>query len=470
MKFSTNTYLCALTLRLLSFPLLCFLSQASIQAGSPEADLLLKNGDQIIGHPHDIGDNRLLTFDSKHLQASAEFPLANVVSLKFDYQAPAMDAGIQARVKLRPRFQEPTGDTIQGEIKELTPESIKLSTLFGGSISLKRSMVKSLEMVNTGAGVYHGPNTIHEWVESDNAWDFSDEGLVSRSNGSIGKDLGITERAHLGFTAAWENHMRFKILLYSNSLTQKNSKAHYQVNITPSHIYMATLGHPRDGVFIPGGDRWQAIPNRPHAKKAKFDFYLDRKAGIINVYIDDTRACTLQSRQPDPTNLGSSLVFIAEERYPIKISKIVLGSWSGSLPDLRPAPNATAEVPDDKKSPHKILLANGDVIPGTVGVVEQGRMIIETEHATIKVPTEKIESLRLGGSTEDPKKYRDDIRAWFHTGGFVTLKLNKLANGKVSGYSQAMGEVSFDLNAFKRIDFHVYNREAVEIRENHGLR
>ena len=128
---------------------------------------------------------------------------------------------------------------------------------------------------------------------------------------------------------------------------------------------MTTLGRAKAGAIVQGGDRWQAIPNRPQGKKAKFDFYMDRKAGIVNVYIDDTRACTLQSRQPDPSNLGKSLVFVAEERYPIKISNIVLGSWNGSLPDLRPTPNFTTLFPSEDKSPHKILLVNGDVIPGT---------------------------------------------------------------------------------------------------------
>ena len=93
-------------------------------------------------------------------------------------------------------------------------------------------------------------------------------------------------------------------------------------------------------------------------------------------------------------------------------------------------------------------------------------MIIETEFTPIRVPIDRIKSLSLGDSGEEPKKYQKDIRAWFHSGGHVTLKLATFKGDKITGYSQALGDVSFDLSAFSRIDFHIYDNKANETRKN----
>ena len=86
-------------------------------------------------------------------------------------------------------------------------------------------------------------------------------------------------------------------------------------------------------------------------------------------------------------------------------------------------------------------------------------MIIETEYTPIQIPIKRIKTLSLGSIGEEPKKYSQDVRAWFHEGGHVTLKLATFKDDKISGFSQAFGEVSFDLRAFSKIDFHIYDKK-----------
>ncbi len=100
--------------------------------------LFLTNGDKLSGLPKAIDDNNNLLFESESLRQTANFPLDNILSLHLDSWKQLPTSKTIARIQLHPRFREANGDTVLGELKELTPESIKLETWYGGVITLKR--------------------------------------------------------------------------------------------------------------------------------------------------------------------------------------------------------------------------------------------------------------------------------------------------------------------------------------------
>ncbi len=442
-------------------------------AKKTKARLHLTNGDSLSGMPKSVDEDEHLLFHSDSLRQTAKFPLSNVVSLHLDSWKPRAREETITRVELQPRFREAKGDTIMGSLHELTPDSIKLKTWYGGIISLKRSMVRSLKIINSSPGNYHGPNSLAEWAlpKGDDSWKFNNGKLISQSSSSIGKDVGLNEKSHVSFAASWHASMRFKVRLYSNDIKTGSASAYYEVNINRSYAYLQTRGKLAGGrARMLGGARWRQIKVNSADKHADFDFYIDRKAGVINLYINGTHACVLQSQSPDPEDLGSGLEFIAEERYPVEISSVTVTPWNGTtLPGRK---TTVIESPEEKKGnkddeekpPHRIVLSNGDEVPGTVGKVEDGRMIVETEFTPIKIPINRIKSLSLGDKREEPKKYRGDIRAWLHEGGFITLRLESFKDGKINGFNQATGKVSLDLSAFNRVDFLIYDAKANELR------
>lgn len=447
--------------------------------------VFLTNGDKLRGLPLQIDAEKNLLFESDSLRQTAAFPVENVLSLNLDSWKPRKRPDTLARITLQPRFRETSSDILLGSLQELTPESIKLDTWYGETITLKRSMVQSLNIINNRPGSYFGPNNLKEWALSNGkgTWQFQNGALVSRSQGGAGRDIGLREKSHISFDVTWEKSMRFRIQLYSSDITDDSPDAYYDVNFNRNYAFLRTHGKTGKAMQRIGGGRWQQIRTQPDTNRAHFDIYANRKAGTFSVYIDGVRACMLQSLTPDPENLGTGLSFIAEERYPIEISGITVTPWNGtSLPnqikdieaeidqnqDSEPD-DAQEEDPESEKEkklepPHKIVLNNGDEVPGTVGKVQDGRMIIETEYTPIHIPVDRIKSLSLGDKGEEPKKYAGDVRAWFHQGGYITLKLNALKDGKISGYSQAVGDVTLDLSAFNRIDFHIYNKTANELR------
>ncbi|BDS05758.1 hypothetical protein NT6N_07980 [Oceaniferula spumae] len=454
------------------------------EKSEPEKDaavksrIFLTNGDKLSGMPHGVDGQGNLEFTSESLRQKAGFPIDKVLSLELDTWKYRPRPETIARIQLYPSFGEASGDTLLGALHELTPDSIKLDTWYGGVISLKRSMVKSLQIISNGPGSYYGPNNLNEWTltHGNGSWNFQNGALHSVSDGGAGRDVGLTEKTHISFDTQWKTSMRFRIQLYSSDVKDSSPDAYYDVNFNRSYAYLRTRGKVANGGNIARGGRWKQLNLPRDQTQAHFDIFVDRKTGTLTIYIDGLRACVLQSQSPDPENLGTGLAFVAEERYPIEISGITVTPWNGTtFPnqkfDLKPggvpeAPADDTEKKEDEKPPHRIILKNGDEVPGTVGKVQDGRMIIETEYTPIRIPIKRIKSLSLGDDGEQPRKYREDVRAWFHDGGHVTLKLASFEDGKISGTSQAFGDVTFDLKAFSRIDFHIYDKKHNELRND----
>jgi len=451
----------------------------------PTSRIFLTNGDRLRGEAQSIDAHGNLLFDAESLRDLVAFPIDNVLSLNLDDWKEQKRPDTLARVKLQPRFSENNSDVILGTLDELTPESIKLNTWYGGVITLKRSMVQSLRIINNSPGSFFGPNNLSEWTLSGGkgTWQFHNGALVSRANGGIGRDVGLTEKSHISFDVTWTKSMRFHLLIYSSDITKNRPAAYYDLNLS-SYMSLRTVGKIAKGRQQFGGGRGQGVQLPQDIDRSHIDIYANRKTGTFMVYMDGDRVCLLQSTRPDPENLGTGLSFIAEERYPIEISGITVTPWNGTSlpnqiqsidPDLandQDSEDADPEADEDKKNdtppkkaPHKIILNNGDEVPGTVGKVQDGKMIIETEYTPIEIPIKYIESLSLGDIGEQPKKYKGDVRAWFHQGGHITLKLISIKDGKIRGSSQAVGDVTISLAAFNRIDFHIYNKKANKLRK-----
>lgn len=459
------------------------------KAEAPSARLLFTNGDKLWGLSPAIDEQGKLLFDAHSLLQTTEFPLDNVLSLHLGGTEGRERPDTLAQIKLQPRFRESQSDTIFGVLHELTPESIQLETWYGGIITLKRSMVQSLKMINNNLGNFFGPSNINEWILSGGkgTWKFHNGALISRASGGIGREMGLTDKSHISFDVTWKKSMRFHMLTYSSDTKKDRPSAYYDLNLS-SYMSLRTIGKSPKGARLLAGGRGQSIRLNSDNNRTHFDIFAQKKTGTFIIYMDGQRICLLQSNRAAPVDLGTGLTFIAEERSPIEISGITITPWNGtSLPNqinpinpIKPDqkeeedsddPDASEKSDEPQKSdeptqpPHKIILNNGDEVPGTVGKVKDGTMIIETEYTPIHIPIKYIKSLTLSDAAEEPKKYTGDIRAWFHQGGHITLELASIKDGKIKGRSQATGDVSFDLSAFNRIDFHIYDKKANALRK-----
>ena len=438
-----------------------------------QAKLLLSNGDRLSGSPKFINTQQL-ALDSAYLNEPATFDVSQILAIRMDQGAITPTPEIFTRIQLQNRNQETNGDTLIGQLKELNEDNIKLDTEYSETLTLKRSMVQSLNIVSKRQGHYRGPNSIHEWQTStkplpavNESWRIKNHRLVfeGASAESIGKNVGLRKKSQISFDLTWDTHMNFQLQLYSSDVKSPTPSACYQFNFDSYAVVMITRTKGKES--DPSRQRFAQRPY-PGTKKARFDVCINRETGIATIYINGKQACIMQSPIAEPDDLGTGLTFVSHRLRPISISNIHVSPWNG-IPLGKLARNqADDDIPTEAKQPHDIILMNGDSVPCTVGVIQDGRMIVNTKHTPIRIPIEKIKSINWKDKREEPKKYKGDVRAWFHHGGFITLKLTSITEDKLSGYSQALGDVSIDLAAFSKIDFNIYNSSANELRQKHA--
>lgn len=438
---------------------------------SRKVALLFSNGDILSGSPQFNNGEDELTLRSDYLDQPAKIPLSNLLSLEFKDSESSESLKIFARVALHHRNQEASGDILTGKLKELTDSHIILDTWYGGTLSLRRSMVRSLDIISLSEGQYRGPSSLNEWHPSSvgeiRSWRFNEDQLISPGIAaeSIGKDIGLRTKSQISFDIAAKQKMSFTIKLYANNVKELNSSACYKFRFD---TYRATLTTRTSG--SDGRANSQRLSLSHTKKNFHFDIYIDRESGIAAVYIDGKRECILQSNNPNPNDLGTGMCFVANPTNPVSISNIRVYPWNGISPEEQLADDASSKPKQVPGGPHNIILLNGDKVPCKVGVIQGDRMLVDTEHTPIRVPVSKIRSISLGDKREEPKKYKGDIRAWFKHGGFVTLRLSSLSADQINGYSQATGDVSMELKAFSRIDFNIYGVDANEQRERYFSR
>ena len=438
-----------------------------------QAKLLLSNGDRLSGSPKFINTQQL-ALDSAYLNEPATFDVSQILAIRMDQGAITPTPEIFTRIQLQNRNQETNGDTLIGQLKELNEDNIKLDTEYSETLTLKRSMVQSLNIVSKRQGHYRGPNSIHEWQTStkplpavNESWRIKNHRLVfeGASAESIGKNVGLRKKSQISFDLTWDTHMNFQLQLYSSDVKSPTPSACYQFNFDSYAVVMITRTKGKES--DPSRQRFAQRPY-PGTKKAHFDVCINQETGIATIYINGKQACIMQSPIAEPDDLGTGLTFVSHRLRPISISNIHVSPWNG-IPLGKLARNqADDDIPTEAKQPHDIILMNGDSVPCTVGVIQDGRMIVNTKHTPIRIPIEKIKSINWKDKREEPKKYKGDVRAWFHHGGFITLKLTSITEDKLSGYSQALGDVSIDLAAFSKIDFNIYNASANELRQKHA--
>ncbi len=436
-----------------------------------QAKILLSNGDRLSGSPKFINTQQL-ALDSAYLNEPATFDIPQILSIQMDQGAITPTPEIFTRIQLQNRNQETNGDTLIGQLKELNEDNIKLDTEYSETLTLKRSMVQSLNIVSKRQGHYRGPNNIHEWQTStkplpavNESWRLKNHRLVfeGASAESIGKDVGLRKKSQISFDLTWETHMNFQLQLYSSDVKSPTPSACYQFNFDSYAVVMMTRTKGKES-----DPSRQRFAERPSKKEAHFDVCINQETGIATIYINGKQACIMQSPIAEPDDLGTGLTFVSHRLRPISISNIHVSPWNG-IPLGKLARNqADDDLPAEAKQPHDIILMNGDSVPCTVGVIQDGRMIVNTKHTPIRIPIEKIKSINWKDKREEPKKYKGDVRAWFHHGGFITLKLTSITEDKLSGYSQALGDVSIDLAAFSKIDFNIYDAGSNEQRQKYA--
>lgn len=420
--------------------------------------LKFSNRDRLSGKPEGIDAAGNLRWHADFLHKPIPVKPSSILEMRLEGGTPPRpEEGHHALLLLN------NGDTLRGQLDALDESHVTLQTWYGGILKVRRTMAKDLEIQRTHRTIYAGPEDLESWVvEGDkNAWRLS-SGTLSASRGAgIAREIQTPDRTHIQFDLAWRSSLRFRVLLLSDEGETTQPDNCYDLVCQRRFVYLRKrwVARTTGGSKIIGQAN---IAELAAKEKVRFEFYIDRKAGTVALYIDGRQAHVWTDEDPKAGSFGNWLHFISEDFYPIQVSRIRVSPWKGSLPENV---EVTEEPEEEELEGQMIRLQNGDIVVGEVGLIQDGVLAVETEFCKMRIPVDRMRTIDLSeGEYEEPIRKKGDVRAWLREGGRITFRLDSFEKDTLTGYSQTFGDVQFKLNAFSRLEFNIYNEELEGLR------
>lgn len=453
-------------------PFLLLLLPALLHA-APVSEVRCTDGSQFKGTLLDIGTDRA-SFSADFLAKPVPLKLDHILELTLPPHRGDFTGDHIASALLS------NGDTLRGELVGVTDKEISLRTWYGGEMKLRRSMVDTLDIQNRPELIYAGPTGLEGWTQSSpDSWLYEDNQLRPKKSSLIARELELPQKIHFAFDMAWRSQPRFRFIFCSDDILSSNPDNCY-VLMTNGHYFELRKSTSRNSPAALGPSI--QIPEFRSREKIRVELLVDRKSGLIRLMVNGRIAADWNDPEPQVGAMGGGIHFEGNDNS-LRFSRIEVNSWDGTV-------EGKAEIPDDgfldemdedapkaeepEADPTRIRLRNNDHIEGEMKGIEGGKVQLKTEFGDMELPVSRLRSFPLRGKKErddytlglyeKPKRYTGDVRAWFTDGSRVTFRLESAENGRLKGYAQAFGQVDFDLKAFTRIEFNLYDPELEELR------
>lgn len=440
-----------------------------IRAEDP-GTLRFLNEDSLTGRMISL-DRDHIVWDSPSLERQATFFTAEIDDLMLDaaIRLPESSIGHEATLTLT------NGDVLRGQLASVTEEEIALDTWYADRLIFRRVMVKDLAIREMPEYLFRGPGALADWTQSAQTptWSLGEaNSLVAASPGGIARDIPLPEEFILEFEVQWQGSFRLQLILFSDDATTTSPDQGYDIVFQRSSVNVRRRGERQ---WIGQNNRAMALQRD---EKARIRLHVSSRTGKIAYYLNDRIIDVWTDPDVDTENLGTTLHFLALDNSPLIISRIDISKWDGTLDDEPKADPMPGEMfgfrqrfgmndfddeppaPSENMEDGTMVLRNGDRIQGVVKSIQEGKIQIETPFREVSLPVERLRTLALNPvDLEEPKRENGDIRAWFSDGGSIVFRLEGVTeDGKsVQGYSQTFGNASFDLSAFNRMEFNIYD-------------
>ena len=422
------------------------------------------NGDKLTGDLLALTGEKI-SWKSLLLKEPAEFDLKKVDELELFMAAPPPDRPVAAHEVI---ISMTNGDTIRGQFAGITDTEIRLSTWYAEELMVKRANVKTAKVASLFDIHYRGPNSMDEWSLGDGAdgWRFRGGALRSTSPGGIAREFDFPDECVISFEAAWRGTFNPKIVFFSKDITNpSNPGSGYEM------VFRNEVVQFKEG----SNDRFPFTRNAEMLRlneKARIEIKASLKSGKFALFVDGQFIVSWQDGAMNRKNLGKGFHIIASDKSPLSISNIEVSGWDGYLKEQIQGGQAggaedlvldgNSEAPKPKSAMEEIpegrmLLRNGDTIEGEVlGIVDE-EITIKTPIAEVKFPLDRLKNMYLSSdSMEEAKLYKADVRATLSDGSCIVFRLDGVEGNSLIGFSQNFGTARFRKDAFRRIEFNLY--------------
>jgi len=375
------------------------------------------------------------------------FNLDNITELTLAPRPPQ-----SARVVHRVAVELTNGDRLAGDIVSLDDKLLTLATWYAGTLKLRRPAIQRITFVAAIAeAAYIGPTGIADWTRGDgnrNAWSFRKGTLVGAGNGMIGRDVKLPDLANIEFDLGWQGQLYFQVGFGFDQVRQLYQSGGYMFQFNYSNVnlqrYRAGQGNNNLGANV-------EIPNFQRTTKSHVSIRVNKPKKTITLLLDG-QLVRQWTETDEWAAKGSFLALYSQGQGVCRVSNISVTPWDGRL-DSDAAPG------DGSAKEDLVRFNNNDKVSGDLHAITGEQMTLITSFAEMKVPLERIATIDFTAQkAEKARRQANDVRAFFLDGSRFTLALDKLDETVLTGSSENCGKVSSALDAFRRVQFHIYEQ------------
>lgn len=399
-----------------------------------------KNNDKMHGTMISVISDKGLLWKSQEALSDITFKTENINHIirgNINYSANKGDAAILLT----------NDDMLAGKLIKIDEKELILKTAFAGELKINRNMVQSVFPGSDAGNInYRGPNNMEEWTlppnsNSNSSVNVKNGELVIQGNTAVGRDMKLSDLSKIEFEMDAMGNSQFQIQLYGNKV-DRYPRNGYVVYISSGYIYMQryangradNLGNFRARTFQQGKGKVTILTNK---KKKSITL-------LINNDISKTWTDSMWASE------GGFVNFINQSNGSVKIKDISVGKWSGKIPGKTPS--------ESDKENDTIKFNNDDVVSGKLKSIKDNKVTFKTEYADMSIPIERVKEIITAlDSRHRARRRGNDVRLFFESGDSVTLEITKIAANEIEGETENFGKAKLSLNAFKKIQFNIYD-------------
>jgi hypothetical protein len=420
---------------------------------APLDKLYLRNGDRLRGQLKNINTDNGLTWKHPSALKPIEFELSAVNYARIDTRPAPQKRDHNTRIRLT------NGDDIPGDLVSVDKEHVTIDTWYTGQLKIYRALVQEIipGAVNKGI-LYEGPNNLDEWTLGNSArgqaaWQFKDGVLNSSYQSTIGKDVNLPDMSSIEFELSWSSYAGFMVCFYTDNLQRYYGNC-YTLSVSGTSVYLQRYTENGNSSNL-GNINLASLGTK---RNASFRILTDKEKKSITLLVDGEEVKTWDDTGTF-AGRGTSLLFYPQNNYPFKLRNIRVSEWNGNIPNSK---GIKSEREEDI-----IRFTNGDQVTGSLASIKDNKATFNTAFAPLEVPYDRIEHLFLSQKDSGrARRYNEDIRASFHDGGSMTVKLKSMNGNELISYSENYGDVNIKLSAFRNLEFNIYEEKSAEDEED----
>jgi peroxiredoxin len=336
-------------------------SAASAEEPAPASPMLnLTAGGYVAGELKDADRSDILRWQSPSFSAPFEFFLDRIRSVQW----PALAS--RPAPKGDYCFTLAGGDIVFGSLIDLNENEAELDVSPVGRIHVERAALRRIDRWRQSADlVYWGPNGLADWREQSpsNSWR-EDEGVIGtdKQGAKIVGDVRLPAQAGVEFELSWATQPDFVLGLGVNvEQPERSDRPSFCFMVVDGEVVAvretdreADIASVRRLTANTGRAALQAVFRQPGQKPLPREVpepgrlhllvLLDQERGRMSVYTPDGKWLA-EVEQPEPTPHVRTGLLLANLRGDLRLERLRISRWNGSLP--REAPANTPRVQRD---------------------------------------------------------------------------------------------------------------------------